>query len=395
MSKEILWTNRSIMYTQEELDEIVAVAKGAIPLTQGDYLELFENKFKNYLGVKHAYAVNTGSNALDLSAMLLELGEGDEVIIPAHTWCATAISFAREGASIKWADIDEKTLVMSLDTIKKVVTPKTRAIVIVHLYGLMVPMEEIMEFAKANSIIVIEDCAQSLGAKIGDRKSGTFGDISIYSFHSNKGVTTLGEGGMITFQSDEYAETTKLLRHVGAGDFPEEQKEYWKPAMSNIVSTKKGVWPYNFSIGEVQCAIGAKLVDRIDELTELRNQRAEKFKAALADFQELEFQHIPDNYTHSFHCFVARYNGTETGVHRDKFIDMIWNKFGVKVIVQNCPLYRYPLFIENDLGVADCPNSDSFFDNMVSFPFEIWMSEDNFNYMINSAVETCKIIRNN
>jgi dTDP-4-amino-4,6-dideoxygalactose transaminase len=193
---KINWTNNSIRYSNSETKAVIKALK-AEPFTQGKYLERFEKKFCKYLGVQNAYAVNNCSNALDLAAMLIETKKNDEIIVPAHTWCATAISFARFGAKIIWADIDSKSLIVSIDSIKKNYSKKTKAIIVVHLYGLPANMNEIVRFAKEKNIVVIEDCAQALGASINKKKVGTFGDISVFSFHSNKIITTLGEGGMI------------------------------------------------------------------------------------------------------------------------------------------------------------------------------------------------------
>tara|TARA_Y100000031_G_C8212855_1_gene381869 strand:+ start:185 stop:607 length:423 start_codon:yes stop_codon:yes gene_type:complete len=129
------WTNNSIKYLRREKKTIIKALDDAVPFTQGKYLNNFEQKFKQYLTSKNAYAVANGSNALDLSAVLIDTNSRDEIIVPAHTWCATAISFARFGAKIIWADIDSSTLVISVENIKKVVTKKTKAIVVVHLYG--------------------------------------------------------------------------------------------------------------------------------------------------------------------------------------------------------------------------------------------------------------------
>ena len=119
MKKNIPWVNRSIIYNDKEIDAVVDAMNNATPLTQGKYLDLFEHSFKSYLPVNHAFAVSNGSNALDLSAMLLNVRKGDEILIPAHTWCATAISFARLGAKIVWVDINPETFVMDLETIEK------------------------------------------------------------------------------------------------------------------------------------------------------------------------------------------------------------------------------------------------------------------------------------
>ena len=146
---KINWTNNSIKYNSKEKNVVLRAMEKAVPFTQGLYLKKFETKFKRYLGTSgNAYAVANGSNALDLTAMLVGTKKGDEFIIPAHTWCATAISYARFGAQIKWADIDPETSVISLDSIKRLVNKKTKAIVIVHLYGMPANMREIMKFAK-------------------------------------------------------------------------------------------------------------------------------------------------------------------------------------------------------------------------------------------------------
>jgi len=389
---KLLWHNRSIKYTQEELDIAVSAMQEALPLTQGKYLNLFEKKFEEYLPAKHAFAVSTGSNALDLAAMLLKIKKGDEVLIPAHTWCATAISFAREGAKIVWMDINSETFVIDIESIKKAVTPKTKAIVIVHLYGLMCPMDEIVEFCKQRNITIIEDCAQSLGASINGKHCGAFGDISMFSFHANKNISTLGEGGMISVNSDKYANEIFLLKHNGVSSFKNNNEMYWKPAMSNILYNESEVWPYNFSIGEVQCAVGYKLIDRIDELNVERNRRAKKVKDELNECEELVFQKVPDGYLHAYHCLVAYFNADQKGA-RDEFMLHLWKKYEVQAIVQNCPLYRYPLFIDNGLGDANCPNTDHFFDNMISFPFYVWMEEEELDYMIDSIKKTLEYIK--
>ena len=388
MKKNIPWVNRSIIYNDKEIDAVVDAMNNATPLTQGKYLDLFEHSFKSYLPVNHAFAVSNGSNALDLSAMLLNVRKGDEILIPAHTWCATAISFARLGAKIVWVDINPETFVMDLETIERAVTSKTKALVVVHLYGLMCPMDDIVDFCRSRDIAIIEDCAQSLGSKIGGRNCGTYADISIFSFHANKNFTTLGEGGMITVNSDKYAKEIYLLRHNGVDAFETDGDFYWKPAMSNITYTDKGIWPFNFSIGEVQCAVGYKLMERIDDLNDKRNNRANKFINALENIDVFKFQKIPKNYYSAYHCLVAYYDKQKSDISRDKFMLHLWKKYGVQTIVQNCPLYRYPLFIENGLGDHNCPNTEEYFDNMISFPFYVWMPNDLFDYMIDSVLNT-------
>ncbi len=391
--RTINWSGKGHGYSEEEKQAAIMAMETADPLTQGKYLAEFEEKFKKFLGANHAFAVANCTNALDLSAVLSGIGEGDEVIVPAHTFCATAIPFARTGATIKWADIDPETRVVSLNTVKVVCTQKIKVIVVVHLYGLMAPMPEIMEFAKERGIIVVEDCAQAIGAEINGQKAGTFGDYTCFSFHGAKNMSTLGEGGMLVVQSDEKAALVPGLRHNGCCGFPGDREVYWKPAMSNVDVDIQGVWPYNFCIGEVQCAVGSALLDRVEEMTRERVRRANKFIDAVKGYPELSFQRIPDGYRHVYHLLSARFNGPEYEVSRDAFIKKMWGEFGVKVIVQYYPLYRYPLFQAHGFGEADCPNTDHFFDNMVSFPFHLWMEEDDFDYMIDSTIKCLETLK--
>ena len=394
MKKRVVnWSGRGHGYSENEIESVVAAMRTADPLTQGTYLTEFEKKFCAYLESGPAFAVANCTNALDLSALLARVGPGDEVVVPAHTFCATAIPFAHAGATICWADIDPDTRVVSLETIKAVVTSKTKVIVVVHLYGLMAPMPEIMAFAEERGILVVEDCAQAIGADIDGQRAGTFGDYACFSFHGAKNMSTLGEGGMLVVKSEEEAKLVPGLRHNGCCGFAGERKQYWKPAMSNVDVDIDGVWPYNFCLGEIQCAVGVALIDRVEEMNAERMRRAAKFQQAVSDYPELSFQTVPDGYRHVYHLLSARYAGEEYGKSRDRFIASMWEEHGVKVIVQYYPLYRYPLFQAHGSGSADCPHTDHFFDNMVSFPFHLWMAEDDFDYMIDVTVTTLEAMR--
>ena len=213
---KINWTGNSIKYNSKEKKIVLNAMEKAEPFTQGKHLLKFEKSFSKYIGGNgSAYAVANCSNALDISAILIGTKKNDEIIVPSHTWCATPISYARHGAKIKWVDIDPNTFVASLDTIKKQITKKTKAIIIVHLYGMPVNIKEIVSYAKKRKIIVIEDCAQSLGSSVNKKKTGSFGDISCFSFHSNKIITTLGEGGMLLINNKKFDKKIKAIAHNG------------------------------------------------------------------------------------------------------------------------------------------------------------------------------------
>jgi len=380
-------------YIEEDIKAVIEAMKTADPLTQGRYQTGFEEKFGEFNGSQHCFAVSNGTAALELAALLCRLTPDDEVIIPGHTFCATAIPFARTGANIVWADIDPDTRVVSAQTIKPLITERTKVIVAVHLYGLMASMPEIMQLARDHGLTVVEDCAQSPGSSIDGIKAGNFGDFGCFSFHTHKNMTTLGEGGMLVVKDEKDAAYVPGLRHNGLRGFDFERQRYWVPAMGNVDFDIDNLWPYNFCIGEVQCAVGIRLLDRLEEMNRERNKRAAQIIDELAAYPELSFQKVPAGYFHCYHLLSARYDGEQFGTSNHDFIDLMAFTHGVKVIVQYYPLYRYPMFQKAGLGEAHCPHTDHFYDNMVSLPFHHWMSDEEVDYMIACTKKTLDQLR--
>lgn len=390
---KIDWSGRAHDYTQAEIAAVVGAMKTADPQTQGRHLKQFEADFSAFVGQPHAFGVTNCTHALELAVDLTRLKPGDEVVLPGHTYCASAIPFGRSGATIRWADIDPDSFVISLKSIESLTTPKTKVIVIVHLYGLLNPqIAEIAAFARRKGIALVEDCAQSFGARRGGKHAGTFGDFGCYSFHAQKNITTLGEGGVLLIGDPSQAALVPGLRHNGHKPFPD-QEEYWLPAMSNVDIDLQGVWPHNFSMNEAQAALGSALLKRLDQLNDRRRERARRFRDALRDFPELVFQKIDDPQAHSHHLLPARYDAPRPGRSRDDLLRLLSQRYGVKAIVQYYPLYRYDLFKKMGYGQAACPETDRFFDNMLSFPAHAWLSESDFNYLIDSTRDALLSLR--
>ncbi len=282
---KISWSGRSHGYSNKEIKFLSNIIKNADPLTQGKYLNEFESNFSKYIKRKNVFAVSSAAAALDIIALLLNLKKGDEVIIPAHTYCASAIPFARNGAKIIWSDIDFNTRVADINDIKKKITKKTKAIVIVHLYGYTVNFNSLINFCKKRNIKIIEDCAQSVGSEINGKKSGSIGDFSCYSFHAQKNITTLGEGGMLYVKNKNLANKVKGLRHNGHTNFKFDREDYWLPAMGNLDMDIKNKWPYKFTLSEVQCGAGVMMLKKLDTFNKIRIKRAKRFITYLKDFK--------------------------------------------------------------------------------------------------------------
>jgi perosamine synthetase len=392
MTYRIDWSGRAIDYTNGEIETIVEVSKSADPLTQGGHLRTFESNIKEYLGVEHAFGVTSAASALELIAILSRLGSGDEIIIPSHTYCASAIPFGRTGAKIIWADINPDTFVISAEDIESKITKKTKMVVAVHLYGLACNMEAIMNICNQHKLILVEDCAQAFGARFQGKQVGSFGDYACFSLHAQKNITTLGEGGILIVKDDEKAALVPGLRHNGHTAYGERDC-YWKPAMGNVELDIEDVWPFNYPMTEVQAALGSKLLERLDELNRQRREAGIRFIKSMNDYPELTFQKTEDELQNSFHLLPARYDGSRFGKSNDDLIKLLSSKYKIKVIVQFYPLNRYPLFVKMGFGSANCPNTDSFFDNMLSFPFHHWLSSSDFDYLIESTKLTLNELR--
>ena len=237
---------------------------------------------------------------------------------------------ASQGAKIVWADMDEHTWNASPADIERKITDKTKAIVVVHLLGMPADMQAIMRIAKKHNLKVIEDCAQSPGASINGRMCGTFGDFGCFSFHTAKNISTLGEGGILTVKSDEDAALVPGLRFVGAKAFPEGRERYWEPAMSTVDMDVEGLWPFNFCLGEAQCALGSKLLERLDSVNDMLIAQAEKIRKALAGVPEITFNEIPEGYRHIYHQFVMHFEGAN-GKNRNDLMDILVNEYKIRL----------------------------------------------------------------
>ena len=386
MNFKIPFSGVGVKYSNHEKNVVLQAMESDCTLTQGKYQEQFEEKFSKFIDMKYCFATSCAASALELAAIMLNFNNGDEVVCPAHTYNASAYPFAKHGAKLVWADINNDTWVTDIAALDSVVSENTKAIVVVHLYGAPANMPEIMQYAKSKNLIVIEDCAQAIGASIAGKLVGSYGDISVFSFHSHKNISTLGEGGMICTNNMQYAKLIPGLRHNGHASYDRhDPKYYWMPAMSNVDVDVDGVWPNNFCIGEVQCALGAEMIPRISEINKLRRERFLKFSDATSELKQIKLQQFYSSALSAHHLLPIMFTGNN--VSRDVIIEKIAYEYGIQAIVQYYPLNRYPLFYKNGFGNASIPNTDRLFDNMISLPFHHWLQEDEFRYIIESIID--------
>ena len=385
MDIRVNFSGRALDFTDDEIAVVVEAMKNADPLTQGRYQTTFQDKFRNFLSVPYAFACMNGTAALEIAATLCRVNPGDEVILPSHTFTSSAYPFARHGAKLVWADIDLQSRVITAEDIRKVLTPNTKVIVVVHLYGYVADMPAIMNLAKERGILVVEDACQAIGADIDGTMAGSFGDFGVFSFHSHKNLTTLGEGGMLVCKDKRYADIIPMLRHNGHCAYAGERPDYWLPAMGDVDFPEldgQRLWPANYCLGEIECALGAKQLDRVPEINRQKRERAIAFIDALSAYPELVFHRV-DSSRHNYHLLAVRMDGSAD--RRDDFIRRMFHEHGIKCVVQYYPLNRYPFYQKLGFDQADCPNADTFFDHMVSFPFQHSLSDEDCEYMLQAT----------
>ena len=380
-------------YTEEAIQAVVQIMRNAEAQTQGQYMRQFEADFKAYTGAEHTFAVNSASSALRLAAILCRLKPNDEVIIPAYTFCASAIPFGMSGVKIVWADINRQTWVVDPADIEQKITAKTKALVVVHLLGMPANMPLIMSIAKNHNLRVVEDCSQAPGAAINGQKVGTFGDFGCFSFQGAKNITTLGEGGFLAVRSDEDAKLVPGLRHNGCRAYEGQRKQYWVPAMGNVDLDIEGVWPHKFCLGEAQCAVGIAELKSLESVTETLISQARKIIEILADTPEISFAKVPKSYRHIYHQCVLHFDGSAFGATRNDLMDILVNEYKIRCIVQYYPLYRYPLFQKMGSGQHHCPVLEEWWDNSFSFPWWAGIADETIDYLTSSlkaAIATLK-----
>ena len=254
-------------------------------LSQGPEVKLFEEEFSKIVGYRECVAVNSGTSALHLSLLALGIGSGDEVILPSFTFAATANVVVLAGATPVFVDIDPKTFCINADLIQSVISKKTKAIIVVHLYGLAADMKKILEIAKINSLLVVEDAAQAHLASIDNKNVGTFGDAAAFSFYPTKNMTS-GEGGMVVLKNSKDVRICRLLRNQGM------ESKYQNEVIG-----------FNLRMTDIHAAIGRCQLRKLSEATEKRIKNAQYLSQKLNS----EFiPYVPTGFKHVFHQYTVR-----------------------------------------------------------------------------------------
>lgn len=343
-------------------------------LTGGPKAAEFEQKFAEYIGVKHAIAVNSCTAGLHLAMRILNIKPADEVIVPVLTFAATANAAIFCGGKPVFADIDEKTFNISPSDILNKITKKTKAIIPVHYGGQSCDMKEILEIAEDHNLQVVEDCAHSLGAEYDGKQTGSFGLMGCFSFYPTKILTTL-EGGMITTNNDKVAKKLKLLREHGMSKtaFDRESGDSWYYDVVDL--------GYNYRLTELQSSLGLSQLGRVNEGNDRRVNTANYYTKKLSSdtFRGIVSPYTASNRSHVFHLYVIKILSDETGVTRDEvFRKLTANGIGAGVHYTPLHLFSfYKKFLNSK--PSSFPTAERVYEQILSLPLYPTLTNENVN----------------
>lgn len=304
------WTGEA-----EEREVIEAIRSGW--MTMGPRTIAFEHQFAEYLGCRHAVSVNSCTAALHLGLVLNGLQPGDEVITTPITFASTVNTIVHERAVPVFVDIEPDTLNLDADKIESKITPRTKGIVPVHFCGHPCAMTEISALAQKYGLFVVEDAAHAVGARYENRNIGTISPITCFSFYATKNMTT-GEGGMLTTDNEELAQTARCLRLHGMS--LDAWKRYGASGFKHWEIVTAG---YKYNLTDIQSAIGIHQLKRLDEFNLIRQRYRDYYIEAFNDSPELEFLTVRENVLSSHHMFVVKLRTELLTVSRDRILDAI------------------------------------------------------------------------
>lgn len=356
--------------SEDEIDAVVdALRKGEVSGTFGTYLQDFENQFAAYVGCKYGIAVNSGSSALHLAVAALDLAKGDEVLVSSSTNIATALAALHNGAVPVPVDSESVTWNLNLDLIEELITPKTRAIIPVHLYGHPVDMDRLMEIARKHNLVVIEDCAESHGATVRGKMTGGFGDMACFSFYANKVITT-GEGGMITTSNEEYAKKLRLLRNLA----------FMEPRFRHELAG------FNFRMPGFVAALGLAQFRKIDQIVEQKRRVAARYNQNLSKVRGLQLP-VEMDWAKNVYWMYGVVVSDDFGMGRDDLIEAL-NERGIQTRTFFCPMNQQPVLKKMDgFRKIGCPVADSLWENGLYLP-STWNLPDETIDFICEAIST-------
>ncbi len=362
----------------DDINAIVEVLKSDY-LTTGPKIAEFEKSVADYVGAKYAVAISNGTSALHAACFAAGIGPGDEVITTPITFAASSNCVLYCGGTPVFADIDPKTYNIDPDDIRKKITDKTKAIIAVHLAGQPCDMDEIHKIAKENNLIVIEDGAHALGSVYKGKKVGSLSDMTTFSFHPVKPITT-GEGGMIVTDNEEFYKKMVLFRSHGI------------TRDKTMMTRNDGPWFYqqfdlgfNYRITDIQCALGCSQMKKLDRFLAKRKEIVLRYNEAFADCENIVTPYQLPETESGWHLYIVQVKNCD----RKQIFEALRDK-GIGVNVHYIPVYMHPYYQEHGYKDVHCKNAEEVYSHIISLPLYPGLTEEQQNYVIDTLKSLCE-----
>lgn len=362
----------------DDIDAVIEVLKSDY-LTTGPKIAEFEKSVADYVGAKYAVAISNGTSALHAACFAAGIGTGDEVITTPITFAASSNCVLYCGGTPVFADIDPKTYNIDPDDIRKKITDKTKAIIAVHLAGQPCDMDEIHKIAKENNLIVIEDGAHALGSVYKGKKVGSLSDMTTFSFHPVKPITT-GEGGMIVTDNEEFYKKMVLFRSHGI------------TRDEAMMTRNDGPWFYqqfdlgfNYRITDIQCALGCSQMKKLDRFLAKRKEIVLRYNEAFADCENIVIPYQLPETESGWHLYIVQVKNCD----RKQTFEALRDK-GIGVNVHYIPVYMHPYYQEHGYKDVHCKNAEEVYSHIISLPLYPGLTEEQQSYVIDTLKSLCE-----
>lgn len=356
------------IFGEEEKQAVLRVFESGVltssSLEGGPEVRQFEKALANYVGVKDAVAVNSGTAALYAALLACEVGEGDEVLVPSFTFAATANAVLFTGAKPVFVDIDPTSYTMDWNDFERKITNRSRAAIPVHLYGYPADMDAILDAAREHDLHVIEDAAQSLGATYRNKQTGSLGQVGCFSFYPSK-VITCGEGGAVTTNDAALGERLRMLRNHGT-----------------VHGNDTGIRGFNFRMPEAEAAVARAQLGKLERFLERRRRHAENLTALLEGVAGIALPHEDDGRRSNWYLYTVA-----VAKERDRVVERLRAQGVEATVYYPVPIHRMPLYERLGFGYAHLPNTMLAAEHVLSLPVHPDLSDEQLTQVASSFRE--------
>lgn len=367
---------------EEDIAAVVSVLKSDY-ITTGPAINAFERKVADYVGAEYAVAFSSGTAALHGACFAAGIRDSDEVITTPMTFAASANCVLYQGGKVVFADINPETYNIDAEDIEKKITNKTKAIIPVDFTGQPVELDKIIEIAKKHNLIVIEDAAHALGAIYRDKKVGSISDMTMFSFHPVKHITS-GEGGMIVTNNKEYYKKLLQFRSHGItrdADKLHENHGLWYYEMQFL--------GYNYRMTDIQAALGSSQLNKLDMFVEKRRQIVAHYNEAFQSVTQVTIPFQEQNGKSSWHLYIIRLHLDELRVGRKEIFEAL-QKQNIGVNVHYIPVHLQPYYQQLGYSKGSLPNAERLYEEIITLPLFPAMTEQDIKDVIQTVKQTIK-----